>query len=717
MAAYFFIIVYRRLSHCINMIRFLQTALAGLCLQAGLIQSAAVPRGETTSQQGSLSVSSTSPLEFKYSTPNPNSRNWVGLYHASEGGPENGVKNQDSLKWSYAPEADGVAQLATDGLANDLYKAYFLANDGYDWLSEPIFVSLGKEYPGSLSLVSSTPLKFDYQTSQPGSKNWIGLYYASGGGPDKGVFDKSSVRWSYAPESQGSVEFDTEGLGFGQYKAYFLADDKYELLSVPVQLGYGDPSGYPGIVSVDYSRAPLNIKYTTSQPNDRNWVGIYSANGGGPVNQEQDQPSLTWDWAPGSVGEVTLSTDSLSPGEYKVFFLADNGYKWLSAPIGAKVQGSGPFDFIVKDITTKNARQGDKFEAILSNLVSQPGDENTKFTIVGDGDWASISPSGVISGTPSASARDTAFRVEAKDKSGTVASISVQIPVRPSGSTLVEDLRVMSFNLWHGGTQVSNYHEKQVRFLADKNADIVGFQESFGGHGDRLARALGWYSWQGPDVSIISRYPITEVYTATSVSGSVKISLDGANSEIILWNCHLGFDPYGPYDFCFDKMSIDQVLQREAESGRTPQIQEITEKMQEQLSNADNVPVFLLGDFNAPSHLDWTEANKGQHCNVGDVSWPTSKYPTDAGLIDSYRVAHPDPVSDEGITWSPIYLDNYGRPEPLDRIDFVYHKGQKVSVQNSEATVVGNPTPEPNQQNNEWTSDHKAVLTTYKLTT
>ncbi|KAK2612505.1 hypothetical protein QQS21_001443 [Conoideocrella luteorostrata] len=693
----------------------LSAFLLSLLLASNIVAATLLPKRESLEQQqGSLSVISTNPLQFKYSTSEANPSNWIGLYHASGGGPENEARNESSLKWAYATETAGVTQLPTDGIADGLYKAFFLANNGYRWLSEPVFLSLGKEQPGVLTLASVAPLRFEYKTSRPGAKNWIGLYFASSGGPDAGVSNQASIRWSYAPGSSGSVEFDNGGLGPGQYKAYFLADDKYDLQAVPVQLRIGDPSKYLAILAVDYSRAPLNIKYTTPQPNDRNWIGLYFVDGGGPVNQVQDQPSLVWDWVRESTGEVTLPTTTLSPGKYKAFFLADGGYTWLSEPIIVTVRSSATFDFLVKEVTTKNARQGDAFEAVLSNLVTQP-DESTKFAIVGSGGWATVSSAGVLSGTPPSGAGNTDLRLEARNKNGVVASLAVHIPVRPRSSPLVEDLRVMSFNLWFGGTKVNNYHEKQVRFLTNQNVDVVGFQESSGGHGTRLARALGWYSWQGSDVSIVSRYPIAQVFTPTSVAGAVKIELDGPKTEIILWNCHLGYDPYGPYDFCFSRMSLGQVLKREAESGRTPQIQEITTKMKDHLSNADNIPVFLLGDFNAPSHLDWTEATKSQHCNVGDVPWPSSKYPTDAGLIDSFRLTHPNPVANPGNTWSPIYLDNDGRREPLDRIDFVYHKGRKLTVKNSEAVLVGNPTPEPNHSNNEWPSDHKAVLTTYKL--
>ena len=69
---------------------------------------------------------------------------------------------------------------------------------------------------------------------------------------------------------------------------------------------------------------------------------------------------------------------------------------------------------------------------------------------------------------------------------------------------------------------------------------------------------------------------------------------------------HLGYTPYGPYDACFGQMSVPQLLEREAESGRTGQIEGVLTAMRPQLRRADATPVLLTGDFNASSHLDWT---------------------------------------------------------------------------------------------------------------
>lgn len=464
----------------------------------------------------------------------------------------------------------------------------------------------------------------------------------------------------------------------------------------------------------------FTFKYSTPDPNPTNWVGLYNSFGGGPEHEQYVEPSLVWKYAPDSAGTVQLPVSALQPGSYKVFFLAKDGYKWLAEPIEVFLRDSGPISFIVDNATLHNARQGDPFEARISGLLSggdgDPALKFSKVTLGGDGDeWVDVHADGTISGTPGPSAKRTRVSIEATTgPDGSTARLDVTIPVRPSGRPLVRRLSVLTYNLWHGGTQVDDYHRKQVRFLLDSGADVVGLQESTGGHATRLARALGWQAWQGDDVGIISRYPIVAEHLQGGYGGAVRVALDGDTSQINVWNVHLGYTPYGPYDFCFDNMTAERVLEREAVSGRTPQIVATMAAMGDQLAGSDDVPVLLLGDFNAPSHLDWTEALRGKNCGKADIPWPTSTEPTEAGMVDSFRAAHPDPAAEPGITWSPIYLDNGGRPEPLDRIDFIYHSGS-LSVLGSEALVVGDPAPMPNHWGNEWTSDHAAVRTVFHV--
>lgn len=559
---------------------------------------------------------------------------------------------------------------------------------------------------------NAPPSTFDYSTNEPTSRNWIGLYRASGGGPDDQKHVEDSLAWAYAPNQAGSIRLSTLALSPGKYKAYFLADDGYKWLANPIEVVLSHAGGSLSLAS---DKPPFTFKYSTASPKPKNWIGIYYAYGGGPDNQERVTGSLVWDWAPDGEGSVHLPVSKLQPGSYKAYFLGDNGFKWLAEPIEVFLPGNGPLEFVLPKFKTKNARQGDPFKASIRGLLANPQDAKPQFSKTSAStcaDWVQVSVDGTLFGTPKSSASTTKVIVEATGSSGSKAQLEVTILVLGSVSPLVKELSVMTYNLWVGGTQVNDYHNKQIRFLSSSGVDIVGLQESTDGHAIRLAQALGWDYWQGNDVGIISRYPIVEVYPATSNAGAVRIALDG-DKQVILWNAHLGYTPYGPYDFCFDNMDKDVVITREAQSGRTGQMIEIMDRMKEELKRADKTPVLLTGDFNAPSHLDWTDSTKQLHCGVGSVLWPTSMYPTMAGLVDSYRVVHRDPVAQPGITWSPIYLNNNGRPEPKDRIDFIFHKG--LQVLESDTVVIGNPKPEPNHEDNEWTSDHAAVKAIFKM--
>jgi endonuclease/exonuclease/phosphatase family metal-dependent hydrolase len=373
--------------------------------------------------------------------------------------------------------------------------------------------------------------------------------------------------------------------------------------------------------------------------------------------------------------------------------------------------------FPVDHATLHNARQLEHYSARISGLLLGQTSAGASFQKLDGASWAHVSANGTVSGMPGILApRRSQVVVQATADSGAGATIHLTIPVRRIHQRLVRDLRILSLNLFHGGTQVRDYHEKQLRFILDSGADVLGLQETTSDHATRLGRALGWHHWQsGKSVGVVSRYPIVEEYGEITRAGGVRINLNGARGGIIpsqlnFWTIHTGAYPYGPYGFCFDNRTAEQVLEYEERSGRVPQVKKTLAGIQGQLEDAQAVPVAFTGDFNAPSHLDWVEATREQNCGVAGFPWPTSVLMAENGLVDSFRVAHPDPVSDPGNTWSPILEP----PEPQDRIDFIYHKGA-LQVVDSQRLVAGKPSPMPNHAGNEWTSDHAAVLTHYQV--
>lgn len=472
---------------------------------------------------------------------------------------------------------------------------------------------------------------------------------------------------------------------------------------------------------------PIELSYATPRPHAKNWVGLYTDPGNGPVGEQYVGPSLKWVYTPAANGTATLPTTGLSPGNYIVYYLAEDGYAWLAQPARLKIVSDAPLQFVTGAFTLRNARAGKAYNARVGGLVQGETTGVTFSKVSGDA-WTSVSTDGTVTGTPS-SAGAAVLKIQARNSAGQLSTASISITVRASDASLVPRLNALSWNLWHGGSQVGGARAKQLRFLLNRDVDVVGMQETSSTSAKELAEALGWDYYQaGADMGVISRYPITKRGPLPSVSGLagayVRISIDDRTAkELVLWTAHLGYTPYGPYDACFSPRSTQQLLRREESSGRTAQVQAIVKAMDADLKAAGTHPVLLTGDFNAPSHLDYTVAAASTHCGHSGIPWPTSVVPAQAGLKDSYRVANPDPVASPGNTWSPVfktftggygYDSHKGEPEPQDRIDFVHYAGN-LAVAGSQAVVAGTPKPAPDYAANEWTSDHAAVLTTFTV--
>jgi len=271
-------------------------------------------------------------------------------------------------------------------------------------------------------------------------------------------------------------------------------------------------------------------------------------------------------------------------------------------------------------------------------------------------------------------------------------------------------LKVLSFNIWYGGDQVNFAKVIEAIRLAD--ADLVGLQEP-DGKTLEIAAAAG-YPYADTRRHILSKFPLFDSALGVTTGTEAPLySIAGLDADAVhAWalvapgrvvavaNTHLTSDPYGP-ELIRDGATLDAVLAGEAEV-RMPEAQALVDGLGPVA--ARGVPVILTGDFNTPSHLDWTTREPFA------VAWPVSTLIAAAGFADTFRVAHPDAVAVPGLTWTP------GRPWPmvpadetLDRIDHVYaaNAGVVGSVLLGE---IGNPavalsvTPFP--------SDHRGVLST-----
>ena len=223
----------------------------------------------------------------------------------------------------------------------------------------------------------------------------------------------------------------------------------------------------------------------------------------------------------------------------------------------------------------------------------------------------------------------------------------------------------MEFNIEYGGTLVD--FGSVVDAIRASGADVVGIEEAWGNI-PRLAGALGWnYDIR---LQIVSRYPLVDPPGADGIYTFVAVA---PGRVVAMGNVHLPSDPYGPFKV-LGGAKAEGVLALER-NVRLPAVEPSLEALSS-LADQD-IPVFLTGDFNAPSHLDWTEAVVGTRPAVKyALDWPVSEAVEKAGLHDSYRDVHPDPAQDAGSTWPAARPKvkgwNPGPRAPSDRIDFVY---------------------------------------------
>lgn len=276
------------------------------------------------------------------------------------------------------------------------------------------------------------------------------------------------------------------------------------------------------------------------------------------------------------------------------------------------------------------------------------------------------------------------------------------------------ELQVMSFNIWMGGgSSIENTAEVIVR----SGAHIVGIQEA-GRKGSNtavaIADSLGWYSHvTNGSCVILSKYPIV----GSSPSGKgVKIET-GKDQYVWMFNIHLIYCPYEPYqlngiEYCGGPLlTTSEEAVESAWHSRGEEVMTVIAEIKE--VQKENVPIFLTGDFNEPSWLDWTaDAVAANLCKLV-VEWPATKaLQQQADMRDSYRTLYPDEVKNPGHTWTTL-PETQQYTEVLDRIDFVFYWGKDVTLYKSQ--IIGEMGAFSDISITDYPSDHRAVLSTFSI--
>lgn len=320
-----------------------------------------------------------------------------------------------------------------------------------------------------------------------------------------------------------------------------------------------------------------------------------------------------------------------------------------------------------------------------------------------------------------------------------------------------KELTVLQFNIWQQGTIVDDGFNGIVDNIIALDPDFITFSEVRNYNNVEFIPFLvselekkgkKYYGEHSVSTGIISKHEIQEqkvVFPLENDRGSVlKASFLIDNLPVVVYSAHLDWlncSYYLPraYDAStWEKLEapildVDSVLRDSRLSFRLKEVQSIVDDAKKEAQRG--ALIFIGGDFNEPSHLDWQSDTKDIRDHQGLViDWECSLLLVNNGFIDAFREQFPDPVAYPGFTfpadtkgvelkklvWAP-------EADERDRIDFIYYRpfpGLSLSqinvvgpsgdilcgerVANSSEDVIIQPV-------GVWPTDHKAVFAKFVL--
>ncbi|MCC7388820.1 MAG: endonuclease/exonuclease/phosphatase family protein [Phycisphaerales bacterium] len=299
---------------------------------------------------------------------------------------------------------------------------------------------------------------------------------------------------------------------------------------------------------------------------------------------------------------------------------------------------------------------------------------------------------------------------------------------------------MLLWNVLHGGNDVEQGPEKALRVIRETDADLVLLQESYDIEGDRptlgrwlageLAGELGdglgdgqdaWRAHQGesPHLCVLTRLEIEAEYLHHPWHGVGARVTDGQGRSFVAWSIWLDSRSYITWDLRDNPgISDEELVKAESErSGRLAQTTALLAYLGEQGFLDGATPLLVGGDFNTPSHLDWTADTARVYLRRRALALPVSLAFEDAGFTDVFRAVYPNPVQHPGITWSPMFRDDEGRAQGFERIDRLYVMNPENAPEGgSLRPVAASVLPEVWEdeavpvREREFPSDHGAVL-------
>lgn len=336
----------------------------------------------------------------------------------------------------------------------------------------------------------------------------------------------------------------------------------------------------------------------------------------------------------------------------------------------------------------------------------------------------------------------------------TVECILLLTLVQSCNNKIEKELSVLTFNVWQEGTSVPNGLEKIHDVVIAIDPDVVCFVEVRNYKEQdwttKIVKALArsgkkyYRGYVGGDVSFISKYPLEngkEIFRNSDKGTVVNFNLNVDGNIIVIAGAHLDYTYYasnlprgyngGDPDWKMmddgkgnplPNIILDSVLAYNLKSARDETITSFINSIK-----SESRPIVLMGDFNEPSFLDWTEKTKNMFDHNGAViPWHSTEKLYKEGFVDIFRTFYPNEITHPGFTW-PSYAHEKKSTSwaPLaderDRVDYIFFKSNDIKIK--DVFIVG---PKESYVYNKlevlntgkekfiandlpWPSDHKAV--------
>jgi len=227
-----------------------------------------------------------------------------------------------------------------------------------------------------------------------------------------------------------------------------------------------------------------------------------------------------------------------------------------------------------------------------------------------------------------------------------------------------DTLRVMVWNVLHGANDVTQGAEKTLKIIRDVNPDIVLLQESYDINDERpklgawLAGELGWnqHQAQSTHLCVLTPLNIETTFFHHEWHGVGTRLRDSWGRELLVWSIWIDWRSFITYTLRDTPTISDEDLLagERVGSNRQQQAEAIIAHLRDTGQLSADIPLLVGGDWNCPSHLDWTLDAARVYKRRRALPLPVSMAMQSAGFTDTFRELYPNPVQHPGITWSPM---------------------------------------------------------------